>query len=228
MPFALLFLALFIGLALLPSFWVKRVIREHSGDRPDMPGTGGELARHLLDGMKLGHVKVEETNLGDHYDPEGKAVRLLPQHMNGTSLAAVVIAAHEVGHAMQDATGFGPLAARTRVARQAHYFEMAGAIVMLAAPVVMALTRTPHALLIEFAAGLVILGFPILMHALTLPVEFDASFRRALPVLETGRFISRDDMPAARRLLSAAAYTYVAAAAMSLVDVMRWLRVLRF
>jgi hypothetical protein len=67
----------------------------------------------------------------------------------------------------------------------------------------------------------------ILMHAVTLPVEFDASFRRALPVLKAGRYIADRDMPAAREILRAAAFTYVAAAAMSLLDVMRWLRVLR-
>jgi Zn-dependent membrane protease YugP len=65
------------------------------------------------------------------------------------------------------------------------------------------------------------------MHAFTLPVEFDASFRRALPVLKAGRYISDADMPAARKILKAAAFTYVAAAAMSLLDVARWIRVLR-
>ena len=68
--------------------------------------------------MKLSHVKVEETKLGDHYDPDAKAVRLLPQHMNGRSLSAVVIAAHEAGHAMQDATGY-PAARGPHAARQA-------------------------------------------------------------------------------------------------------------
>ena len=115
----LLVLALVIGLAMLPQIWVRNVIARHSADRPDIPGTGGQFARHLLDEMKLNHVKVEETNLGDHYDPEAKAIRLLPQNMNGRSLAAVVIAAHEAGHAMQDATGYQPLQARTRLAKQA-------------------------------------------------------------------------------------------------------------
>jgi Zn-dependent membrane protease YugP len=72
-----------------------------------------------------------------------------------------------------------------------------------------------------------ILAMSVLLHAVTLPVEFDASFRRALPVLKAGGYISDKDMPAAREILRAAAFTYVAAAAMSLLDVMRWLRVLR-
>jgi uncharacterized protein len=220
-------LAIVFALAMLPQMWVGRVIARHSHDRPDIPGTGGQFARHLLDGMKLEHVKVEETKLGDHYDPEAKVIRLLPQHLNGRSLAALVIAAHETGHAMQDATGYQPLQARTRLAKQALKMEKVGAVVMLATPVIMALARAPHVLVFEVLAGVMILGMSMAMHAVTLPVEFDASFRRALPLLEAGNYLKKEDMPAARQLLKAAAYTYVAAAAMSLLDVARWIRVLR-
>jgi Zn-dependent membrane protease YugP len=224
----LFILALVLGLAVLPQVWVRRVIARHSRSRPDLAGTGGEFARHLLDGMKLHHVKVEATDLGDHYDPDAKAVRLLPQHLKGRSLTALVIAAHETGHAMQDATGYRPLKERTRLAKQAIRIEKVGAVVMLAAPIVMVLARAPHLLLIQALAGVLILGLSIVMHAYTLPVEYDASFRRALPLLEAGRYIPERDMPAARQILRAAAFTYVAAAAMSLLDVARWIRVLRF
>jgi Zn-dependent membrane protease YugP len=223
----LIVLAVIFGLAMLPQMWVRRVIDRHGVDRPDFPGTGGEFARHVLDEMKLAHVKVEETNLGDHYDPDAKAVRLLPQHLNGRSLSAVVIAAHEAGHAMQDASGYPPLAARTRLAKQALRMEKVAAIVMLAAPIVLALAKAPHILLIEVFIGVMIFALSILLHAITLPVEFDASFRRALPVLKAGRYIDDRDMSAAKEILRAAAFTYVAAAAMSLLDVMRWFRVLR-
>jgi uncharacterized protein len=223
----LLVLAIVFALATLPQMWVRKVVSEHAHDRPDIPGTGGQFARHLLDGMNLNHVKVEETNLGDHYDPDGKAIRLLPQNFNGRSLSALVIAAHETGHAMQDATGYQPLQARTRLAKQAMRMEKVGAVVMLAAPIIMALARTPHVLAIELLVGVMIFGMSIAMHAVTLPVEFDASFRRALPVLQAGKYIGDADMPAARKILKAAAFTYVAAAAMSLLDVARWFRVLR-
>jgi Zn-dependent membrane protease YugP len=140
----------------------------------------------------------------------------------------VVIAAHEVGHAIQDATAYAPLQRRVRLAKQAQRFEKVGAVVMLASPLVMLLAKSPFLLVLEIMAGLMILSFAILIHAVTLPVEFDASFRRALPVLEAGEFLKREDMPAARQILRAAALTYVAAAALSLLDVMRWIRVLRF
>jgi Zn-dependent membrane protease YugP len=222
-----LILAVVFVLAVLPQMWVGRVIARHSADRSDFPGTGGEFARHVLDEMKLGHVKVEETSLGDHYDPETKTVRLMPKHFTGRSLAAVVIAAHETGHAMQDAAGFPPLQARTRLAKQAIRMEKIGAVVMLAAPIVMALAKAPHILLIEVFAGVMIFALSILLHAVTLPVEFDASFGRALPLLKAGRYIDDRDMPAAKQILRAAAFTYVAAAAMSLLDIARWFRILR-
>jgi len=224
----LIVLALVFGLAVLPQMWVRRVIARHGAERGDFPGTGGEFARHILDEMRLTHVKVEETaDLGDHYDPETKVVRLSPAHFNGRSLSAVVIAAHEAGHAMQDAAGYPPLQARTRLARQAIRMEKVAAVVMLAAPIVLVVAKAPHVLLIEVFVGVMIFGMSILLHAVTLPVEFDASFRRALPILQAGRYLKDEDLPAAREILKAAAFTYVAAAAMSLLDVMRWLRVLR-
>jgi uncharacterized protein len=223
----LIVLAIVVSLAVLPQMWVRKVISRHAAERADFPGTGSEFARHLLDEMKLGHVKVEETKLGDHYDPDAKAIRLLPEHFNGRSLSAVVIAAHEAGHAMQDATAYAPLQARTRLAKQAIRMEKVGAVIMLVAPLMMLLAKSPHVMIIEVFMGMMILAMSIVMHAVTLPVEFDASFRRALPVLKAGRYIGDRDMPAAREILRAAAFTYVAAAAMSLLDVMRWLRVLR-
>ena len=228
MTLALIVLALAFGLAFLPQLWIRGVIARHSDERADIAGTGGEFARHVLDGMGLHHVVVEETQSGDHYDPDTKAVRLLPQHFGKRSLAAIVIAAHEVGHAMQDATAYGPLIARTRMARQAQKVEKVGSVIMLAAPVMMILSKSPHIMFMQLAIGVLILGSTIFMHAVTLPVEFDASFRRALPLLKTGNYISNRDMRSARQLLRAAAFTYVAAAAVSLLDVMRWFRVLRF
>jgi hypothetical protein len=139
-----------------------------------------------------------------------------------------VIAAHEVGHAIQDAKGYGPLKTRVRLARQAQRFQAVGAVVMLASPLVVLLAKSPSILVVEIMAGLMMLSFAVLIHAVTLPVEFDASFRRALPVLEAGRYLEPQDMPAARQILRAAALTYVAAAALSLLDVMRWIRMLRF
>jgi uncharacterized protein len=214
-------------LALLPQAYVQRVIRRHSGQRADVPGTGGEFARHLLDRSGLGGVRVEGTDLGDHYDPEAKVVRLSKVNMTGSSLAAVVIAAHEVGHAIQDSTGYRPLMARTRLAKHAMKFERAGAVLMLVAPIVGILTKSPHLLMIEMMFGFLVMAMSVIVHVVTLPTEFDASFARALPMLKDGNYIKPTDMGAARQILRAAALTYVAAAAMTLLNVGRWLRTIR-
>lgn len=129
---------------------------------------------------------------------------------------------------MQDAEGYPALKARTRMAKQAHRLQQIGVVLMMAAPLLVILAKSPVILIVELGGALIILSITIIMHVFTLPVEYDASFRRALPVLKAGEFIPEKDMPAARQILRAAAFTYVAAAAMTLLDVMRWLRVLRF
>src|SRR5262245_65209326 len=173
--------------------------------------------------MKL-DVKVEETEQGDHYHPLAKSVRLTTEHFHGHSLTAIVVAAHEVGHAMQDASGYAPLQARTRIATTAEYIHKVGALVVIAAPALAVLLRHPGGLLIGLVAAVLINLTAVVMHAVTLPVEFDASFNRALVVLKEGRFVPDEEMGAARHILSAAAYTYVAQALVDLINLPRLLR----
>ncbi len=221
-------LILLLALATLPQLWVRAVMSRHSADRPDFPGTGGQFARHLLDEMKLREVGVEQTDIGDHYDPETKTVRLSSDNFAGRSLTAVTVAAHEVGHAMQDATRYPPLVARTRLAKTGAIVERVGMFVMIAAPIMAVVVKHPAGMLLQIGAGLALIGFTVLVHLTTLPVEFDASFKRALPVLRAGQYIPERDMPAARGILRAAALTYVAGALISLINIARWMRVLRF
>ncbi|MEL6873422.1 MAG: zinc metallopeptidase, partial [Pseudomonadota bacterium] len=132
------------------------------------------------------------------------------------------------GHAMQDATGYRPLKVRTRLAEQAAGLQRVAMILLLATPILMILARSPAILFLEIGASLLMIGMTVVMHLTTLPVEYDASFRRALPVLKAGGYIADRDLADARKILKAAAYTYVAAAALSLLDIMRWARLLRF
>ena len=224
----MIIIALILALIFGPQIWVKHVISKHQAHRDDFPGTGGELARHLLDEMDLQHVKVEETPHGDHYDPNDKTVRLLPEHMDGKSLSAVAIAAHEVGHAMQDAGQYGPLLWRQRVVSFAQKFEPIGGVIMMAAPLVALLVRSPHVMALQIGLGLCVIGVSVAAHLVTLPVEFDASFKRALPVLQQGKYLQDKDLSKARHVLKAAAMTYVASAMMSLLNVARWIRYIRF
>ncbi len=220
---AVVFLALIFG----PQFWVRQVMARHAVARDDFPGTGGELARHLLDQGRLQNVKVERIESGgDHYSPQDKVVRLSAGNFDGKSVTAVAVAAHEVGHALQDRDRYRPLQLRQQLVGYSIAIERTGSILLMASPIVFAIFHSPVILLGEIVVGLGILASTVVIHALTLPTEFDASFKRALPILE--HYLPTDEMPAARHVLKAAAFTYVATALVSILDIARWIRLLRF
>lgn len=218
-----LVLAVLIG----PGLWVKAVMNRYARPEDRYPQTGREVARLLLDANGLSQVKVEETSAGDHYDPLDKVVRLTPRHLETGSLAAVTIAAHEVGHAVQDASNYPPLKWRTRMVQWLGPVEKVGAGILMSTPLILALTRHPLVGLLTFAGGFLALGTGVVIHLMTLPTEFDASFGRAMPMLESESVLFRTDAPHARRLLRAAAMTYVAASLMSLLNIARWWTILR-
>ena len=225
---ALLIVVLLLLVVILgPGLWVKRVMARYSEPEDRYPGTGGELARHLLDSLSLEHVGTEQTEVGDHYDPRAKMVRLSPENFSGRSLTAITIAAHEVGHALQDAQGYGPLKWRSRLVQWVSPVEKVGAGLLMVAPFLLAITRVPGIGVLAFLGGLFTLASSTMIHFVTLPTEFDASFARAMPMLSKGGILRSGDEPHARRLLTAAALTYVSASLMSLLNIARWWAILR-
>jgi Zn-dependent membrane protease YugP len=228
MPFVfVILLAALIALVFGPSWWVRRVLSRYSKPVDRYPGTGGELARYLLDQLGLSHVGAEISDQGDHYDPDARCVRLTPDKFNGRSLTAITVAAHEVGHAHQDATGYAPLKWRTRLVKLAAPGERVGAAVLMLAPVVTVVTRAPVAGLLMLLGGFLVLGLSTVIHLITLPMELDASFGRAMPLLEKGDILKPGDEPHARKLLTAAALTYVSVSLVSLLNIGRWWAILR-
>ncbi|MEO4001619.1 zinc metallopeptidase [Mesorhizobium sp. CAU 1732] len=223
----ILAIVIVLGVILLPQALVRMAISRHGVERPDLQGTGGELARHLLDRFGLETVAVETTESGDHYDPESRTVRLLPAHHDGRSIAAVAIAAHEVGHAIQHGRSERMLALRQRLATVATFTDKAAGVFFVAAPVLGALARTPLAFAALVAVGIALLSVRVIFTLVTLPVEIDASYGKALPILRDGGYLQEDDMPAAKSVLRAAAFTYLAAALITLVNLARWIRLLR-
>ncbi len=209
-----------------PHLWARYVLN-HYNRESYFSGNGFDLARLLLTEMNLASVRVEETPQGDHYDPEKKIVRLTTATCGHKTLTAVVVAAHEVGHALQDRDNYPPLAARTRLVMTAARMERIGAGIMMVVPVLALVTRVPAAGALMFLGGLSTLCIPIVVHLLTLPTEFNASFKRALPILVDGKYIPPEDIPAARRILLACALTYVSNALVGLLNVWRWIRILR-
>lgn len=218
----LLLLALLYG----PQLWVRAVMARHSRERPDFPGTGGQFAAHLIERLGLHGVAVETTEAGDHYDPERRVVALSSANHGGRSLTAVAVAAHEVGHALQHHNGYRPLWLRHRLVQAAQRVQRVGSVLVMAAPVLLLVSRSPSGLVVPLVAGLASVAAGAVVHLVTLPVELDASFRRALPLL-TADYLAPEDRPRARRILSAAALTYVAASLAGLLNLWYWLRLLR-
>ncbi len=210
-----------------PQLWVQWVLNRYNQEAEEnFPGTGGELARHLLDRYDLQEIKVEITDLGDHYDPMSRAVRLSRDKFEGKTLTAITVAAHECGHAYQHAATEPMFMLRTRLASISVIAQRVGSFLLFAAPFSVLITRLPSAAVFNIAGAFLIMGFAVVMHLLTLPVEIDASFKKALPLLSSG-YLSKEQMPAARSILRAAAWTYVAASLATLLNFWRWLTVLR-
>lgn len=209
-----------------PGLWARHVL-ERYGREEYFSGTGIDLGRILVEDLKLDGVRVETTDKGDHYDPLEKVVRLNPAMTGRRSLTAVVVAAHEVGHAMQDQSGDGLLRFRTNLVRAGIWAERIGAGALMVAPLLGAALQVPVVGRLLLVAAVCVLGIPVAVHLVTLPVEVDASFARALPLLKAGRYIPPEDEPAARRILTACALTYLSQALASMFNVLRWARIFR-
>ena len=215
-----------LGLIFGPSLWVKLVMRRHSSEKPEMPGTGGELAKHLIERFSLKDVKVEVTDLGDHYDPTEKKVRLLREHYESKSLTAIAIAAHEVGHAIQDQQGDKRLSTRTKMVPVVDKVARWSVVIISLSPIIGIITRHPMPFSLLLLIGLSGFIARMMIHAVTLPIEFDASFSKALPLLREGDYISQSDEKAVTSILRAAALTYVSAALADILNLGRWIVIL--
>ena len=210
-----------------PQVWAQSIFKRYSKCQEHIPGTGGELAKHLLKRYKIDNVVVEKTDKGDHYDPTDKVVRLSEQNYSDNSLTAIAVAAHEVGHAVQDHRNEAKLATRTKLITLAQSAQQLGVMIMIALPILTLFSRSPAIAIITLICGLASMGVATLVHLVTLPVEIDASFGKALPMLKNGNYINQKDEAAVRRILRAAAYTYVAASLASLLNLGRWIAMLR-
>jgi Zn-dependent membrane protease YugP len=226
--YILLILAILIALIFAPQWWAQYTFKRYAKLREDIPGNGAQLARHLLQTLAMAHVNVEQTDAdNDHYDPRDKTVRLSPNNFNDKSLTAITVAAHEVGHAIQDHRNEPMHALRGKLVGMARLVQQIGAGVLILMPIVALLSRSPMIGLLTFAAGIASMGVATIVHLVTLPVELDASFNKALPILFEGNYIQEKDRPAARRILKAAALTYVAASLASMLNLWRWIAILR-
>ena len=209
-----------ILLIFLPQLWVRSTLNKYAKEPSSLGRKGCDVAREILNRNSLSHVTVEMTNTGDHYDPISKAVRLTPDFYHGTSLAAVTVAAHECGHAIQDAENYGFMRLRTAVTPIVQICQF-GPYLLMFSIMLTAFLATPVWKMTALIGLLMYTGI-FFFQLITLPVELDASFGRAVPVLEGSGYISPDEKEKANKILQACAFTYVAAALFSLVEILRW------
>ena len=224
------YLILMIAVLMLlygPQLWVQYILNRYNRKAEEnFTGTGGELARHLLDRYGLENVTVEKTELGDHYDPLSRSIRLSADKYDGRTLTAITVAAHETGHALQHAVRQPMFQLRTRLAIIAVQSGKIGMLLLVSAPFLALLLRSPAAALVPVIGAFLVMGTGVIVQLITLPVEMDASFNKALPILKQG-YLREDQLVAAQRILRAAAWTYVAASLASLLNFGRWLMILR-
>lgn len=205
-----------ILLALYAQYRVQATFARYSEVPASSGYTGAQIATELLRRRGIADVKVEETEgvLSDHYDPRAKVLRLSPDVYEKSSLAAIGVAAHETGHALQHQQGYAPLAIRSAIVPVASFGTPAAWILFIIGMIV----RAPALMNLGI---LIFLGY-VLFAIVTLPVEFDAS-ARAVKVLQGEGLVTPQEADGVRAVLSAAGLTYVAAAAMAVLQLLRLL-----
>ncbi len=224
----ILLILMLLAAVALPGWWVRHVMQRYHQPADRYPGTGAELVHHLAERLGLEALRVERTDSGqDHYDPDSATIRLSPENHDGRSLTAVTVAAHELGHAIQHADGMPLFHWRQRLVGMIQPLQRIGLGLIVAAPLLAVVLRLPGIMLWMLGAGLLMMLMMAVAHLITLPVETDASFGRALPLLEKGDYLHPEDKAAARRILRAAALTYVAQSLASLINLGLWMRILR-
>ncbi|MBL4828014.1 MAG: zinc metallopeptidase [Spongiibacteraceae bacterium] len=210
-----------------PNIWVRHILKKHHKPMP-MPGTGGELAKHLLIQYKLNDVHVEQSSKdNDHYNPAENTVCLSPEVYNGKSLSAIAVAAHEVGHAIQFNRKEAVSLLRDKYLNKAHQVQHYGIYILMSLPIAGAIFGIPHLALLTALIGVCTMLASVLMYAAILPEEWDASFNKALPILEKGEYVPPQHIPAIRQILKACALTYVAASLADILRLWRWLTLIR-
>lgn len=200
---------------------VNRAYRKFAGVQNRRHITGAQAARRVLDANGLQNVRIEMTGgtLTDHYDPRGRVMRLSPRVYNDASVAAVSIAAHESGHAIQHASGYGFLTFRNTIVPLVNLMSTLSWPLLIIGLIIGGTGRASTGNLV-FDIGVIFFAVVVLFHLITLPVEFNAS-SRAITQLQSLGIVGADEVAGARKVLSAAAMTYVAALATAVMNLIR-------
>lgn len=212
-PLYLMMIGPAILLSLFAQGYVKTTFSKYSKVAGSKGYTGAETARELLRANGIYDVDVELTQgrLSDHYDPTKKVLRLSKEVHSGRSLASIGVAAHEAGHAVQHATGYAPLKLRHNLVPAANIGSQLAFPLIFAGMIFKALALTK--------LGIIFFAGAVIFQIVTLPVEFNAS-KRALAMIENNGIVTSGEVKGARAVLNSAALTYVAAAAVAVMQLL--------
>jgi hypothetical protein len=214
-------------LGLWAQYRVKSAFNKYSKVRTARNLTGAQVARALLNEQGLAHVAIEESQggtLSDHYDPRSQVLRLSPQVYREPSIAAAGVAAHEMGHAMQDAKKYVPLKFRSALVPATQFTSRLAPMLFFAGFLLLMFLNSEIGLYIAWA-GVALFAVAVLFTLITLPVEFDAS-KRAKQLLSSSGILIGEEMEGVNKVLNAAALTYVAAAVAAIGQLLYYVMIL--
>ena len=200
----------------LPGLWVNYTLNKNDDALPNMPFTAKEFGLNLLKEQDLENVKIEDTKIGDHYDPNSKTVRVKPDRLDKKSITSITVMCHEIGHAIQDKENYPPLIRRQKIITKTAWLNKISSLLLYAGiPAILATGALPFirvCVLIIFASILI----TMISHLITLDVELDASFKRAMPILE--KKIPVEYHSSCKSILRVCAFTYVIGSLTSILN----------
>ena len=201
----------------IPGMWVNYTLNKHNDVLPNMPFSAKEFGEELLKEKGLDDVKIETTKEGDHYDLIDKAVRVETSRLDRKSLTSITVMCHEIGHAIQHKEKYPPLERRYKIAKVTNFVtKLSTGIAYIGIPTIVATGALPLirvCLIVVFASILI----SMIIHLMTLDVELDASFKRAMPILK--KKIPEEYHSASKSILRVCAFTYVIASLTSILKV---------
>ena len=200
----------------VPGLWVNYTLNKYDDALPNMPFTAKEFGLNLLKEQNLDEVNIEDTKIGDHYDTGSKTVRVKPDRLDKKSITSITVMCHEIGHAIQHKENYPPLIRRQKIISKTEWLNKLSSLLLYAGiPTILATGAIPFirvCLIIIFASILI----NVVSHLITLDVELDASFKRAMPILENK--IPKEYHSSCKSILRVCAFTYVISSLTTILD----------
>ena len=201
----------------VPGLWVNYTLNKHDDVLPNMPFTAKEFGLNLLKEQNLDGVNIEDTKIGDHYDTSSKTVRVKPERLDKKSITSITVMCHEIGHAIQHKENYPPLIKRQKIISKTEWLNKLSSLLLYAGvPTILATGALPFiriCVIIIFASILI----NMISHLITLDVELDASFKRAMPILENK--IPQEYHASCKSILRVCAFTYVIGSLTTILNV---------